>query len=641
MTTVYIIKNKLDAISSQTTKDNLKKAEESLNKGIEQEYKSREYDAYNLYQEYKNEESKSEGIVLFVSYVKEGKSEIDGGVISSEIESIYIGEASLKEKTEVHKQCNIRYLMKKKIDNKAVIINLLDGPNLSIMRDFRECSYVLISHSHMLMKLIQDILIEPKKPELKENYAEVTDTYKLSPYAQHNEQCKRMYGLLEPVSDRTEFQRDRERIVNSRAFRRLVDKAQIFSAEKGDHYRTRMTHTLEVNQIAKAIASSLGLNIDLTEAIALGHDLGHTPFGHQGERTLYKILSSKEWASVFKIDENIYDKDMLGGFKHNYQGVRVLSKLEEKYVDYPGLDISFQVLEGILKHTKLKNADIDVFIDSRFKEELHLDKEFATSLEGQAVAVADEIAQRGHDIDDAVTSGLITIDELMDALSTQNTRNTQNTQKFNELYELLDMERQHILENKRQYVDERELIVGRFISCIVGFFIKDVVKNSKDNIEKYCENMEISVFNKRIVWFSDDKGTKYCDFLEKIVNKRVIADSEVARFDYNANEIICTLFKTYYKNPKLLHKGTLRKIYIDTLQHKNPKVSESAVDLLNGNLDVINYEIKHIINDEITDINDETQKVIFEKRKILIRNIVDYIAGMTDSYAVREYEKIK
>lgn len=630
MGTVYIIKNKLDAAHPEVPKENLKKADESLSKGIEKEYFSRKYDAENLYKEYGSGEST--GIVLFISYVEKGERGVDCDNIHSDIQSIHIGEAKLRKKSDKDNQCDIVFLMKKKIDNKAMIINLLDGPNLSVSSDFEDFSYVTISHSQMLIKLIQDILIQPKKPELKSDYAKVIDTYQLSEYAQHNEQCKRMYGLLEPVKDRNEFQRDRERIVNSKAFRRLVDKAQIFSAEKGDHYRTRMTHTLEVNQIAKAIASSLGLNVDLTEAIALGHDLGHTPFGHQGERTLYEILSSREWGRLFRINEQIYNKDMLGGFKHNYQGIRVLSKLEEKYVDYPGLDISFQVLEGILKHTKLKNADIDVFIDPRFKEELHLDKAFAASLEGQVVAVADEIAQRGHDIDDAVTSGLITIDELLDALSTQ---------KFNELYQLLDKERKNILENKRQYVDEQELIVGRFISCIVGFFIKDVVENSQNKLSEYYEDMESGVFNECLVWFSEAKGQKYCDFLEKIVNKRVIADSEVARFDYNANVIICTLFEAYYNNPKLLHKGTLRKIYIDTLQHKNPGVSNSAVDLLNGNLEVINYELKHITKDELTDLNDENQKVIFEKRKILIRNIVDYIAGMTDSYAVREYEKIK
>jgi dGTPase len=398
-----------------------------------------------------------------------------------------------------------------------------------------------------------------------------------------------------------------------------------------------MTHTLEVNQIAKAISSSLGLNIDLTESIALAHDLGHTPFGHQGERTLKDILCGDELKGLFHINNSIFNMDMLGGFKHNFQSVRVLTKLEEKYVEYPGLDISMQVLEGILKHTKIKDAVIEEFIDSEFISELHIENSFASSLEGQVVAVSDEIAQRGHDIDDAITSGLISIDELLESLTTY---------KFKELYTLLNNEKEKIIKNERPYIDENELIIGRIISCIVGFFIKDVVDFSNKKIDEYIVKYpaylnDDGIFKDKLIDFSPDKGKVCCGFLEKVVNKRVITNVEVARFDYNAGVIIKRLFEAYYNNPKLLHNGTLRKIYVDTIQSRNIDVRKNAIDLLNGNIDIVKNEIEDIVNYDIKDLTNDFDKIILEKRKILVRNIVDYIAGMTDSYAVKEYERIK
>lgn len=395
-----------------------------------------------------------------------------------------------------------------------------------------------------------------------------------------------MHSLLNEDERRSEFQRDRERIVNCKAFRRLVDKAQIFSAEKGDHYRTRMTHTLEVNQIAKAIASALKLNLDLTEAIALAHDLGHTPFGHQGERTLHNILIGKELGNIFNMPEKLISNEGLGGFKHNFQSVRVLTKLEEKYVEYKGLDISFQVLEGILKHTEIKNAKIEELVDIEIINELNVKQDYSSTLEGQVVAVADEIAQRGLDVDDAFSSGLINLDELIDYLSNN---------KFQELKHLLKREREKIDENFRIYVDEN--------------------------------------------------GKNTCEFLEKVINKKVISDTEVARFDYNGNVIIRKLFLSYYKNPKLIHKGTLRKIYIDILQHSNQSVASSAIEFNDGNIDIIQSEIDDFnINEIKFDIDgklDEENYIRYEKRKIFIRNIVDFIAGMTDSYALAEYKRIR
>jgi dGTPase len=401
-----------------------------------------------------------------------------------------------------------------------------------------------------------------------------------------------------------------------------------------------MTHTLEVNQIAKAIASALKLNLDLTEAIALAHDLGHTPFGHQGERTLNNILCGKELGNIFNMPDELIYGEQLGGFKHNFQSVRVLTKLEEKYVEYKGLDISFQVLEGVLKHTKMNNAKIEELVEPEIIAKLHLEQDFASTLEGQVVAVADEIAQRGHDVDDALSSGLITLDELIDYLSID---------KFNRLELLLTQERKKIDEYCRIYVDENEMVCGRIISCIVSYFINDVITNSEKNIRKFLlehvSEMSKGVFTKKLVDFSlDENGENTCRFLEKVIKKKVISDTEVARFDYNANVIIKKLLESYYYNPKLLHKGTLRKIYIDILQHPNQIVSSSAIDFNDGNIDIIQVEIEDFNSKDIQfDLSgklDEENYSRYQKRKIFIRNIVDFIAGMTDSYALTEYKRI-
>lgn len=627
MTNVFIVKIKKDVKEPLKTEAILKKAQNSYEKNKEEVYYCKEKDAKKL-GDYKRENNR-EGFILLVEYSRQGK--IDTKRINeTEIERIYIGEVLLID-TQKKGNCNISYQMKRRIENKSVIINLLDGIDLNFSDDFDLNAYVIVSNMESLYKSVRDLLIQPLEQKIKNDYSEINEVYELSEFAQYNNMCRRMYGILDEDENRSEFQRDRERIVNSKAFRRLVDKAQIFSADKGDHYRTRMTHTLEVNQIAKAISICLKLNLDLTEAIALAHDLGHTPFGHQGERTINDILNNEELVGLFRITDTENDwKKEIGGFKHNFQGVRVLTKIEEKYVEYSGLDISFQVLEGVLKHTSLNDVDISEFISPDFVNELHMDYSFCTNLEGQVVAIADEIAQRGHDIDDAITSGLINIDELLNSLSAY---------KFQKLYELLEKEKNNIYSYARQYIDEKELIIGRIISCIVGYFIDDVVKKSLDNIEQYGGDRKGGVYQEKLIDFSA-KGKECCAFLEKIVNKRVISNSEVSRFDYNAGIIIKKLFEVYYKNPKLLHSGTLRKIYIDTLQSKNPLVSESAVDLLNGNLKIIRKEIETITTYEVNDINSKEDIVIFEKKKILIRNIADYISGMTDSYAMKEYNRI-
>lgn len=219
--------------------------------------------------------------------------------------------------------------------------------------------------------------------------------------------------LGEKYIDRNEFSRDRDRILYTNAFRRLQHKAQVYSNKKGDHYRTRLTHTLEVNQIAKSISKNLGLNIDLTEAIALGHDIGHTPFGHAGEEVLDNIMKGKDDLGG-KLEYTID----YGGFKHNMNSIKILEILEEKNGE-KGLNLTWQTLDGILKHTSIKKPnqgkqwDLKRFVKDfsnyeylggydYFDENSNPNYDFPLTLEGQVVAIADEIAQREHDIDDSL-----------------------------------------------------------------------------------------------------------------------------------------------------------------------------------------------------------------------------------------------
>ncbi|HEY0854173.1 MAG TPA: deoxyguanosinetriphosphate triphosphohydrolase [Devosia sp.] len=200
----------------------------------------------------------------------------------------------------------------------------------------------------------------------------------------------RLYGTSQSPT-RSEFQRDRDRIIHSTAFRRLQYKTQVFLHHEGQHFRTRLTHTLEVSQMARSIARALRLNEDLAEAVALAHDLGHTPFGHAGER----ILNDK--------------MKPFGGFDHNLQALRVVTRLENRYAEHDGLNLTWETLEGILKHNGPVPADIDL---SEIPMPGFMPPETHAGLEAQVAAIADDIAYNAHDIDDALRARLITLGDL-------------------------------------------------------------------------------------------------------------------------------------------------------------------------------------------------------------------------------------
>ena len=535
---------------------------------------------------------------------------------------------------------SIHCMLKYKIKEESVIENFVYNLHLNLETDFPSNSYLNFEISELLIEQLRKFETKPFVQEkVTRVYAELEEEHGLSPLAQRNQYCRRKYNLRSP-QQRGEFQRDHDRIVYSKAFRRMVDKAQIFSSAKGDHYRTRMTHTLIVCQIAKSISHQLRLNSSLAEAIAIGHDLGHTPFGHQGERTLHAILTGKEGFEVdflsLKSDDSIGDNSVLfpyGGFKHNYQSVRVASCLESQYPEIDGLDLSEQTLNGMWMHTgKKEGLDIRDFSDDFLTETEQGDVAF--TLEGQVVAVADEIAQRSHDIDDAFASHLITPDELSKYLSLK--KSDVLKQEIDKLLNKIDV----LDSENRLFSDKSELIYTQISSIIVHHFIQDVCSATAKRMAAYdVEQFKTDnhCIYQKLVWFSEP-GADLCKYLENIISKKVINSHEVVMFDQNGSNVVLALFKAYYKNPMLLHKGTLQRIWNEYREQ-----GFDVISFREGKPQLIKDEWHNITTADIPaneDQRTEEHKVLLKKRIILVRGICDFISGMTDSYAINEYRKI-
>lgn len=590
---------------------------------------------------------KNDGLIMLVTYEDTEKKEV---------QNVFIGDNVTIEGTNKIFY-NMRVYLTKEFHSRA-IESILEKIDLDLDGDYGYKRYVIMSDMESLYTELRE-RINARNAVIVNNakvcLLRVGDVSQPRDLAQKDEQSYRVYPSDKVSENRSEFQRDRERVVNCKAFRRLVDKAQIFGSSKGDYFRTRMTHSLEVNQIAKAIAYALNLNLDLTEAIALGHDIGHTPFGHQGERTLDDILSGEIEVGI--VAGGLLKERCFGGFKHNYQSARILAKLEEKYIDHPGLNVSTQVVEGVLKHTKLdKDIKLEDFLNEKYIEQLHLnliegkyvDEQVCSTLEGQVVYIADEIAQRGHDVDDALTSGVMSIQEFLDRLKII---------KCQDLHQRINCELDEINNCTRIPNDIKELKIARIVSCIVDYFINSTIQNSYNDISNWIVDsnnisIEEQLANNRLIDFSKE-AKDVNKYLERVVQKKVICNCEVACADYNASMIVKTLFHKYYSNPRLLHEGTIHKVFVETLTHNNVLVANSAVNLSDASLKVANSEIEQItkkefdidsirlyLQDGITE-GREDDIIIFEKRKILVRSITDYIAGMTDGYALEEYERLK
>lgn len=371
------------------------------------------------------------------------------------------------------------------------------------------------------------------------DYSERPD---LAPYACTSSGSK---GRRHPEASgdaRPVFERDRDRIIHCAAFRRLEYKTQVFLNHEGDYYRTRLTHSLEVAQIGTAIARRLRLNEDLTKALALAHDLGHTPFGHTGEEVLDSLMQS------------------YGGFEHNYQSFRVVDELEERYPEFDGLNLSWEVREGILKHSSphdLPTRIMDEFLPG-----------VVPSIEAQLINYADEIAYNNHDIDDGLKSGYLTLEQLKEVALWQ-----RMVEQVRQRYPAID--------------DKR--LVARTVSSLIGMQIVDICETTWANLQQYSINSldALRRVNRVVVHFSPQVEQENMA-LKKFLKEHLYRHHKVDKMRVKAEHVLSRLFETYLKRPNLLPPKYHRRI------------EQNGVE----------------------------------------RTVADYLAGMTDRYALDDYKTL-
>ncbi len=356
------------------------------------------------------------------------------------------------------------------------------------------------------------------KKEIEESYSSI-----LAPFATHRpkENSRKIEKKNVDTDNRASFQRDRDRIIHSRAFRRLMYKTQVFVNHEGDHFRTRLTHTLEVSQFARGICKCLALNEDLAEAISLGHDLGHTPFGHAVERYLDS-----------KIKEN-----NLGRFYHNEQSVRVVDFLENREVGTDGLNLTHEVREGIFKHTK-DNSGIYADLMPDFP---------CSSLEGQIVGIVDTMAYLCHDLEDGIKSGVL-------QYSIQN--NKDSLHKYHELSELVQ-------KYTGVKICSEQYSGSFFIRDLIHQLIEKLTRDSWDNIilkgVKTLEDVqEYAKKKERIITFNEENSAFFASFKE-LISALVYDTQMIHTMDRKAIKLAETLYESYLDKPKLLPPKWLYK----------------------------------------------------------------------------------
>ena len=364
--------------------------------------------------------------------------------------------------------------------------------------------------------------------------------FEFSPYAVSSANSRGRLHADEPPSHRSEFQRDRDRIVHSTAFRRLEYKTQVFVNHEGDLFRTRLTHTLEVAQIARGIARALRLNEDLVEAISLAHDLGHTPFGHAGQDALNTCMKDH------------------GGFEHNLQSLRIVDLLEERYASFAGLNLCFETREGIVKHCSAENAQKLGELGERFINRTQ------PSLEAQICNIADEIAYNNHDVDDGLRSGLITLEQL-EAVSL-----------FSRYVEAVRVAYPGL--GGRRLVHET---IRRMINVLVC----DLIETTNSNIVRAKpQDLAEARQGGPLVGFSDELHEAQRE-MKRFLRKNLYQHFQVLRMTCKAQRIMSDLFSAFVSDPRML-----------------PPQYQS----------------------------DEEQP----------RRVADYIAGMTDRYAMKEHRRL-
>lgn len=368
----------------------------------------------------------------------------------------------------------------------------------------------------------------------------------LAPYAVSARNSRGRQHAEDPPSWRSEFQRDRDRIIHSSAFRRLEYKTQVFVNHEGDMFRTRLTHSLEVAQIARSVARALDLNEDLTEAIALAHDLGHTPFGHAGQHALNACMRN------------------FGGFEHNLHSLRVVDELEQRYPSFSGLNLLYETREGILKHCSRENALRLGELGRRFIERRQ------PSLEAQLANVADEIAYNHHDIDDGLRASLIPVAKLRNVALFREVEDQTRTR-----WPALDAKRS-------RYTVIREML---------NRFVKDLIQTSRDRIAAAApEDIEaVRAADSPLVEFSPAMREQHLE-LKRVLRVELYEHAQVHDMAQRSQRIVTTLFDSFMRDPRLWPAQLA------------PLAEDAGARS---------------------------------------KQIADHVAGMTDRYAIAEYERIR
>ena len=323
--------------------------------------------------------------------------------------------------------------------------------------------------------------------------------------------------VIEPDSPtRTPFQRDRDRIVHSTAFRRLNHKTQVFFSHEDDHYRTRLTHTIEVAQIARALARAFRLDEDLAEAIALVHDFGHTPFGHTGEEVLAELMRP------------------YGGFEHNAHALRVVTKLEQRYADFDGLNLTWETLEGLVKHNgPLLGGDQQLpFAIAEYSQHHDLELSKHAGLEAQVAAIADDIAYNTHDIDDGLRAGLLTFDMLSEV------------EIAAAPLALVDHRYPEIQESRRGHETTRRIMTA---------MVEDAISTTIGNLDELKPEVVDDVYDagKALVAFSPEMR-RLEKQLKKFLFTNMYRHEKVVRLRAEAEQVVSDLFKSYISKPELM-----------------------------------------------------------------------------------------
>jgi len=361
----------------------------------------------------------------------------------------------------------------------------------------------------------------------------------LAPYGMRSKDTKGRAYLDNEPEYRTSFQRDRDRILHTTAFRRLEYKTQVFINFEGDYFRTRLTHTLEVAQIGRTFARALGANEDLVEAICLAHDLGHSPFGHSGEVALARLM-----------------KDF-GGFDHNRQSLRIVTELEQRYPEFPGLNLSWEVREGMVKH----ESEYDISDARDFSPDLR------GNLETQIANVADELAYTTHDLDDGLRSAMIT-PQMLDGIA---------------LWEIL----RETYKWRGPNLDEIER--HRMIRQLVGIMVTDMIESTDKRLQESRAKsaLDLQRLKHNVIGYSEEMQRRNRE-LKDFLYKKLYRHYRVARMQVKAERLIADIFNAYRVEPMML-----------------PDTTQTNID-----------------------------------KRGLERTICDYIAGMTDRYAIEEHQRL-